>query len=80
MDRKWFPDFVRVVDDFEYTETQKVLVRKLKGMHFDCRRLDGQQIYWRRQGDDRFKPFTAEDYESLRREFAAAEKLHLLER
>ena len=27
MDRKWFPDFVRVVDEFEFTQTQKILVR-----------------------------------------------------
>ena len=80
MDRKWFPDFVRVVDDFEYTETQKVLVRTLKRMHFDRRRLDSEPIYWRRRGDDRFRPFTAEDYENLRQEFAAAERLHLLDR
>ncbi len=39
MDRKWFPDFVRLVDDFEYTQTQKVLVRNLKKVHFDRRRL-----------------------------------------
>ena len=36
MDRKWFPDFVRVVDDFEYTQTQKVLVRAYKKVHFVC--------------------------------------------
>jgi len=36
MDRKWFPDFVRIVTDFEYTETQKVLVRHLKQVHFDA--------------------------------------------
>ena len=34
MDRKWFPDFVRIVRDFEYTGTQKVLVRELKRVHF----------------------------------------------
>ena len=39
MDRKWFPDFVRVVRDFEYTGTQKVLVRELKRVHFDPRRV-----------------------------------------
>jgi fatty-acyl-CoA synthase len=79
MDRKWFPDFVRLVDDFEYTETQKVQVRTLKAIHFDRRRLDSEAIYWRRRGDDRFRPFTAEDYERLRHEFGAAERLHLLD-
>jgi len=79
MDRKWIPDFVRVVDDFEYTETQKVLVRGLKKEHFDRRRLADEPIYWRRRGDTEYRRFTAGDYEALRGEFAAAEKLVLLD-
>jgi fatty-acyl-CoA synthase len=80
MDRKWFPDFVRVVDEFEYTQTQKVLVRNLKQVHFDLRRLPDAEVYWRRRGDTRFRPFQNEDWEALRREFAAAERLALLDR
>ena len=80
MDRKWFPDFVRIVDDFEYTQTQKVLVRHLKKDHFDPARAPRASIYWRGRGDSSFRSLTEEDYEQLRREFAAAEKLDLLER
>ena len=80
MDRKWFPDFVRVVEEFEYTQTQKVLVRNLKQAHFDLRRLPDAEIYWRRRGDTRFRPFTREDWEGLRREFAASERSELLDR
>ncbi len=80
MDRKWFPDFVRVVDEFEYTQTQKVLVRNLKQAHFDRRRLPEDEIYWRRRGDTGFRPFTRADWETLRREFAASERLLLLDR
>jgi len=80
MDRKWFPDFVRIVDDFEYTQTQKVLIRNLKKVHFDRRRLPTEPIYWRRRGDSSYTPFTEADFETLRREFAAAEKLDLLDR
>jgi acyl-CoA synthetase (AMP-forming)/AMP-acid ligase II len=80
MDRKWFPDFVRLVDDFEYTQTQKVLVRNLKKAHFDRRRLRTEPLYWRRRGDASFKPFTEADFEALRKEFASAERLHLLDR
>jgi len=80
MDRKWFPDFVRVVDDFEYTQTQKVLVRNPKKLHFDRRRLPDAAIYWRQRGDTTFRPFTRDDYEALRHEFAAREKLELLDR
>jgi fatty-acyl-CoA synthase len=80
MDRKWFPDFVRIVDDFEYTQTQKILVRNLKKAHFDLRRAGAGEIYWRQRADTSFRPFTKEDYEALREEFAAREKLQLLER
>ena len=37
MDPKWVPDFVRVVQEFEYTQTQKILVRNLKKAHFDLK-------------------------------------------
>ena len=80
MDRKWFPDFVRVVEDFEFTQTQKILVRELKRAHFSRRKLPAAAIYWRERGDRSFKPFTAADYERMHREFEAAERLALLER
>jgi len=80
MDRKWFPDFVRVVSDFEFTQTQKILVRELKARHFNRRLLGDEPIFRRERGDGAFKPFTRDDYERLRREFEAAERLQLLER
>ncbi len=80
MDPKWLPDFVRTVDDFEYTQTEKILVRNLKTAHFDRRRLPDAPLFWRRRGDTAFTPFGRGDYEALRREFAAAEKLDLLDR
>ncbi|MDX2171023.1 MAG: AMP-binding protein [Deltaproteobacteria bacterium] len=80
MDRKWFPDFVRVVDDFEFTQTQKVLVRNYKKVHFDRNRLPDEPIYWRQRGDKTFRPFTPADYAALREEFKEREKLPLLDR
>lgn len=80
MDRKWFPDFVRVVDEFEYTQTEKILVRNLKKVHFDLSRLGDAPVYFRRRGDTRYRPLAAEDYASLREEFAKAEKLDMLDR
>lgn len=80
MDRKWFPDYVRIVDDFEYTETQKVLVRHLKAVHFDRRRLPEAPLYWRERGDNAFKPFTADDFAKLREDFEQAERGQLLDR
>ena len=80
MDRKWFPDFVRLVDDFEFTGTQKILVRNLKALHFCRRRLPDAPIYWRVRGDTAYRPFAADDYQELRRTFEAAERLDLLDR
>jgi fatty-acyl-CoA synthase len=80
MDSKWFPDFVRVVDEFEYTETQKVLVRNLKRVHFDLQRLGDAKVYWRRRGDTTYHPFGLEDYGSLRKEFERSERVGLLDR
>jgi len=79
MDRKWFPDFVRVVEDFTYTGTQKILVRNLKAEHFHPDRVRGA-VYWRERGDSRYKPFTAADFAHLRQDFEKAERLALLER
>jgi len=80
MDPHWFPDFVRLVDEFEYTQTQKVLVRNLKRVHFDRRRLPDQAIYWRQRGDTTFRSFTKADFDQLQRAFEASERAHLLDR
>ena len=82
MDRKWFPDFVRVVDEFEYTQTQKVLVRNLKRVHFDLNRLAdlAVPVYFRERGDKAFKELTPAEYSRLRDAFEAREKLDFLDR
>jgi fatty-acyl-CoA synthase len=80
MDRKWFPDFIRVVDEFEYTKTQKVLVRNLKGVHFDLNRLGRARVFFRTRGDTSFRPFDPGDYQALRGEFERSERLELLDR
>ncbi|MGH0035474.1 MAG: AMP-binding protein [Myxococcota bacterium] len=80
MDRKWFPDFIRVVDEFEYTQTQKVLVRHLKKDHFDRRRLADEPIYWRERGDETYRVFSADDFAELQARFRSAEREELLDR
>src|SRR5262245_1854509 len=79
MDRKWVPDFIRIVPEFEYTKTEKILVRNLKRVHFDRRRLPDEPIFWRRRGSTTFEPFGPADFDRLRQEFAAAEKVELLD-
>jgi hypothetical protein len=78
MDRKWFPDFVRLVDEFEFTQTQKILVRSLKRDHFDRRRLPDAPLYWRRRGEPSFRSFGKDDFEALRGAFVASERDALL--
>jgi fatty-acyl-CoA synthase len=79
MDPKWFPDFVRIVDEFEYTGTQKILVRPLKAVHFDRRRLPEEPIFWRERGEATFKPFSTEDFATLQEAFERAERSDLLD-
>jgi fatty-acyl-CoA synthase len=78
MDRKWFPDFVRLVDDFTFTQTQKILVRELKRDHFHRGRLPDAPLYWRRRGDEAYRSFSTQEFEALRESFAAAERDRLL--
>ena len=80
MDRKWFPDFVRVVEEFTFTQTQKVLVRELKKDHFHLDRVGADPVFWRERGDSAFKPFAAPAFEGLRGTFRAAEREDLLDR
>jgi hypothetical protein len=80
MDKKWFPDFVRVVDDFEYTQTEKILVRNLKKQHFHPDRVGDSPVYWRERGSTTYEPFTAREFAALRESFVAAEREDLLDR
>jgi len=78
MDRKWFPDFVRVVDDFSFTETKKILVRDLKRSHYSPL-YTADPVFWRRRGDSTYRRLAQDDYDLLRAEFVAAERLNILE-
>jgi hypothetical protein len=68
------------VDEFEYTQTEKILVRNLKQVHFDRNRLPDAPIFFRVRGDTTYRPLTTAEYAKLREEFAAREKLDLLDR
>ncbi len=79
MDPKWFPDFIRIVDEFSYTETQKVLVRVLKREHFDRRRLIDEPIYRRTRGSTRYDEFQRGEFDKLHAHFVERERAHLLD-
>ncbi len=80
MDRKWFPDFIRLVDEFTFTQTQKILVRNLKKDHFHRERLAEEPLFWRQRGFDAYRPFSIEDFQGLRESFERAERGDLLDR
>lgn len=69
-DRKWFPDFVRVVDDFPWTATHKIRVRDLKAAHYHPDRAN--RVWWRGRGDTTFRPFDRAAFAALSADFAAA--------
>ena len=76
MDPKWSPDFIRVVTEFELTETQKIKVRSYKSRHF---RLDSDEPVWfRERGDTTFKRLTPEGYERLTAGYRKNGRLELL--
>ena len=68
-----------LLEGFEYTGTQKILVRNLKAAHFHPDRV-ADPVFWRERGDGCYKPFTPEDFARLRSAFELAERGPLLER
>ncbi|HUT55821.1 MAG TPA: AMP-binding protein [bacterium] len=79
MDKKWMPEFVRVVPEFEYTRTQKILVRPLKHEYYNLEWVPEGTLYYYRRGFDTYRPFTTADMESLLAEFKTAGREQLLE-
>jgi fatty-acyl-CoA synthase len=76
-DPRWLPDFVRIVDRFEWTETLKI---KLGPLRADFYRPDrASPVFRRRRGGRSFQPFGPEEYARLEQEFAAAGRSHWLE-
>jgi fatty-acyl-CoA synthase len=79
MDRKWKPDFIRIVDEFEFTRTEKVLVRPLKHEFYNLEWVREGSVYFFRKGFETYKPFTKEEMEKLRVEFKENGKEQLLD-
>jgi hypothetical protein len=79
MDRKWMPEFVRVVPEFEHTRTQKIMVRPLKHEFYNMEWVPEGAIYFHRRGFDTYRPFTKEEMEKLHAEFRAAGREQLME-
>jgi fatty-acyl-CoA synthase len=72
---KWVPTFVRIVDGFPMTETNKVIKRTLVHERWDA----ADPMWWRPERDGPLVPFTEPDVTGLGARFTAAGRSHLLE-
>lgn len=75
---KWLPTYIRLGREVPMTPSNKILVRELRRQKF---RPDAttDPILWRERGDPRYRPFTRNDYENVRSEFATAGREQLLD-
>jgi len=78
MDPKWMPDFIRVVQRFKETETNKILVGPLKRRHFSPDQ-SADEIWFRQRGDTCYRPFTEEARGAMREAFEANGRGRLLD-
>ena len=68
---KWRPRYVRLCTTLPTTPTNKVLIRSLVHQKFRSDRVNGDPIYVRERGSDRFALFTSLDELALRERFEA---------
>lgn len=73
---KWVPRFVRVVESFPMTQTNKVLKRQLVRERWEC----DDELWWRPGREVEYVPFTADAAVGLRERFAAHGRLGILDR
>lgn len=71
MDPKWMPDYIRVIDKFTVTDTQKIIVRPFKRENFNIDKTPGMQIYFRQRGDATYRKLTSEEFNKIKGDFKA---------
>ncbi|MFP4445865.1 MAG: AMP-binding protein [Desulfosudaceae bacterium] len=79
MDPKWMPDYIRVIDAFTLTNTQKILVRPFKRQHFNIESHPDMTVYYRQRGDTTYHRLTPEAFQEIKQQFAATGRQDLLE-
>ncbi len=65
MDPKWMPDYIRIVEEFSLTNTQKILVRPYKREHFNILTNPGMVIYNRQRGESAYHRLTAHRFNGI---------------
>ncbi len=69
MDPKWMPDYIRIIDAFPVTDTQKIMVRPYKKEHFDVECHPGMVVYYRERGMDTYEKLSLEKFTALKENF-----------
>jgi fatty-acyl-CoA synthase len=69
MDPKWMPDYIRVIEKFSVTDTQKIIVRPFKRENFNLERDPSMRIYFRRRGDNTYRLLTPDEFDKTRDDF-----------
>jgi fatty-acyl-CoA synthase len=72
---KWRPRYVRVVDEFPTTGTNKIVKRTLVRQKYRRDLCDDDELYVRDRGAETFRVFTDEDEASLRAALAQAGRI-----
>jgi hypothetical protein len=72
------PDYIRIVDSFSLTDTQKLIVRPYKREHFDLESHPHMVVYFRQRGDSQYRRFTEQNYKDLKKAFVDADRQALL--
>lgn len=78
MDPKWMPDYIRIIEKFPVSNTQKIMVRPFKRENFNLGDTPGMQIYFRQRGDNTYRMLTAEEFEKVKEDFKANGREHFL--
>lgn len=78
MDPKWMPDYIRIIDKFTVTDTQKIIVRPFKRENFNLEKTPDMQIYFRQRGDTTYRKLTDDEFNKLKTDFKANGRESLL--
>jgi fatty-acyl-CoA synthase len=78
MDPKWMPDYIRVIDAFPLTNTQKILVRPFKKEHFNLEQNPDMKVYYMQRGDTTYRELTRSGFDKIRESFRGTDREDLL--
>jgi fatty-acyl-CoA synthase len=62
MDPKWMPDYIRIIDSFPVTDTQKIMVKPYKKEHFNIENNPDMNIYYCERGGNTYHLLTKDKF------------------